>query len=89
MELNKSSSLYKLGSYSRTETEDTAKPPNKTRSISSASLYNKDTKKQQPKEIKFRNDKLRSDTPSVSSMFVYGESITTVSPDKENIPCND
>ena len=33
MALNKSSSLDKSGSYSRTETEDTVKPLNKTRSI--------------------------------------------------------
>ena len=34
-----------------TETEDTVKPLNKTRSISSASLSDKSTKKQQPKII--------------------------------------
>ena len=87
MELNKSSSLDKSRSSSRSETEDTLKPLNKTRSISSASLDDKDTKKQQPKEIKFRNDKLRSDNPSVSSMSVHGASITAVSPDKDRIPC--
>ena len=72
-----------------TETEDTVKPLNKTKSISSASLYDNDTKKQQSKEIKFRNYKLRSDTPSVSSMSVYGAIITTVWPDKDRIPCKD
>ena len=86
MTLNKSSSLDKSRSSSRTEIEDTVKPPNKTRSILLASLDDKDTKKQQPKEIKFRNDKLRSDNPIVSSMSVHGASITTVSPDKEHIP---
>ena len=70
----------------RTETEDTVKPLNKTRSISSASLSDKSTKKQQPKEIKFRNDKYISDTPSVSSISIHGASKTTVSPDKELIP---
>ena len=52
-------------------------------SISSASLSDRNTKKKQPKEIKFRNDKLRSDTPSVSCMSVHGASITTVLPYKE------
>ena len=49
MALDKSSPLDKSGSSSRTETEDTVKPLNKTRSISSASVDDKDTKKQQPK----------------------------------------
>ena len=47
----------KSRSSSRTETEDTVKPQNKTRSISSASLDDKDTKEQQPKEIMIRNNK--------------------------------
>ena len=46
---NKLSSLAKPRSSSRTEIEDTAKPQNKTRSISSASLDDKDTKEQQQK----------------------------------------
>ena len=50
MALNKSISLDKSRSSSRTEIEDTLKPLNKTRSISSASLDDKDTKNQQPKE---------------------------------------
>ena len=87
--LNKSSSLDNSRPSERTETEDTVKTLNKTRSISSASLSDKNNKKQQPKEIKFRNDNLRSDTPSVSSIPVHGESITTVSPDKERIPFKD
>ena len=57
MAQNKSSSLGKSRSSSRTSTEYTVKPPNKTRLISSASLDDKDTKKQQQTEIKFRNDK--------------------------------
>ena len=44
MELNKLTSLDKSRSYSRTETEDTAKPHNKTGSISLVSLDDKDTK---------------------------------------------
>ena len=86
MAWNKSSSLDKSRCSSITETEDTVKPLDKRRSISSASLDDKQTKKQQPKEIKFRNDKLRSDNPSVSSMSVNEASITTVSPDKDSIP---
>ena len=86
MALNKSISLDNPRSSERTETEDTVKTLNKTRSISSASLSDKNIKKQQQKEIKFRNDKLRSDTPSVSIMSLHGASITTVSPDKYPIP---
>ena len=84
--MNKLSSLDKSRSSSRTETEDTVKSQTKTRSISSASLYDKDTKEQEPKEIKFRNEKLRSDNPSVSIMYVHGSSIITVSPEKYRIP---
>ena len=89
MELNKSISLDKSRSFSRTETEYTVKTLNKMISISSPSLSNKYTKKQQPKEIKFRNEKLRSDTPSVSGMSVHGASITTVSTNKDRIPHKD
>ena len=85
MELNKSSSSDKSRSSSITETEDTVEPQNKTRSISSASLYDKDTKEQQPKERMIRNEKLRSDNTSVSSMSVHASSITTVSPEKHRI----
>ena len=49
MALNKLTSLYKSRYSSRTETEDTVIPKTKTRSISSASLYDKNTKEQQPK----------------------------------------
>ena len=70
-------------SSSRTETSDTLK---KKIPISSVSVDDKDTKKQQPTEIKFINDRLRSDNPSVSIMSVHGASIKTVSPDKDCIP---
>ena len=46
-------------------------------------------KQQQPKEIKFRNKKLRLYTPSVSSMSLHGSSITIVFPDKKSIPHKD
>ena len=58
MSLGKSSSLHNSRASGKTETKDTVKPLNKTGSYSSASLDDKDTKKQQPKEIKFRNEKL-------------------------------
>ena len=48
--------MYNSRSSSTTETEYTVKPLNKTRSISSDSLSDKDIKKQQPKEIKFINE---------------------------------
>ena len=49
MALNKLTSLDKSGSSSRTETEDTLTPDTKTRSITSASLDDKNIKEQQPK----------------------------------------
>ena len=84
MALNKSRSLDNSRSSEGTETEDTLKPLNKTISISSTSLSDKNTKRQQPKEIK-----LISDTPSVSIMFVHGANITTISLDKYFILCKD
>ena len=86
MALNKSSSLDNSGSYETTQTKGTVKTLNRTRSISSYILSDKNTKKQQPEEIKVRNNKLRKDAPSVLRMFVHGASITTVSPDKQHIP---
>ena len=68
----------------RTETEDTVKTLNKSRSISSASLSDKSTNIEQPKYINFR-----SDSPSISSMSRTGASVTTVSPDKQHIPLKD
>ena len=85
MTLNKSSSLDNSRYYGRIEIEGTVKPLNKTKSISSAGLSDDNTKNQQPNKIKFRNDKLRSDTPSFSIMSRHGSSKTTVSPDKELI----
>ena len=55
---------------------------NKSRYISSASLSDKSTKTEQPKEIN-----VRSDSPSVSSISRHGASVITVSPDKQRIPC--
>ena len=86
MALNKLNSLDKSRSTSRTETEDTVKRQNKTRSISSASLYDKDTKEQQPKVIMITNNKLISDNRSVSSMSVHGGIKMTILPDGYRIP---
>ena len=86
MALNKLTSLDKSRYSSRTEAEDTVTPETKKRSISSASLDDKNIKEQQPTEIMFRKHKLISDNRIVSSMHVHGESITTVSPDREHIP---
>ena len=52
----------------------------------STSLSDKSTKIEQPKEIKFRSEKFRGDSPSVSIMSRHGASITTALPDKECIP---
>ena len=57
MVLNKLTSLGKSRSSSRIETEDTVKPQNKTRSISSASLDDKDTKEEQPIVKMIRSNK--------------------------------
>ena len=85
MALDKSSSLDKSRASQITETKYTVKPLKK-RYISSASLSDKSTKIQQPKEIKFRGNKFRSDTSSVSSMSIHGASITTLLSDKDRIP---
>ena len=85
MALNKLTSLDKSRSSSRTETEDTVKSQTKTRSISSASLYDKDTKEQQPKEKMIKNKNFISDNRSVSSMFVHGWSATTILPYRDRI----
>ena len=77
--------MDKSGSSSITETEDTVKPKNKNISISSASLYDKDTKQQQPKEIMIINNKLISENRSVPSMSVHVASIMTISPDRDHI----
>ena len=59
--LDKSSSLYKSRSTQGTETEDIVKTLAKSRSISSASFFDKITKIENPKEIKYRKD-YRSDS---------------------------
>ena len=74
MALNKLTSLDRSRSSSITETEDTVKPQNKTRSISSASLDDKDTKEQQPKEIMIRNKKLISEI-EVFQVCLYMEQV--------------
>ena len=78
--------MDKSRSSSRTNTEDTVIPETKTRSISSASLYDKITKEQQPKEIMIRNNKLISDNWSLSSMSVHGWSKKNILPDGARIP---
>ena len=55
-------------------------------SISSASLYDKNIKEQQPKEIMIRKKKLISENRSVSSVSVHGGSTTNILPDNERIP---
>ena len=79
-------SLDKSWYYSRTISEYTVKPLNRTRSISSANWDEKDTKLQLSKEIMVRNNKSISDNWSVSSMYVHGESITTILLDRDRIP---
>ena len=61
----------------RTKTQDIVKTINKSRYISSASLSDKSTNMEQPKEIN-----VRSYSPSLSSVSRPGASVITVSPDK-------
>ena len=64
-----------------TETEDIVKSVNKLESISSANLSDKSTKIVKPKEID-----IRKDNSSLSVMSVHGESVSSVTPDKQRIP---
>ena len=68
-------------STQRTETEDTEKSVNKSISISSASLSDKSTKIVKPKEID-----IRKYNSSLSGMSRHGESVPSVTPDKQRIP---
>ena len=56
--------------------------------MSSASLYDKNIKEQQPKGNNYLKNKLISDNWIVSSVSVHGESTTTISPDGERFPRN-
>ena len=82
MALNKSILLKNSRSSAGTEMEQTVNTLHKIRSISSASLYHKYIKKQQPKDIKISNDILLSGTPSVFCRSVHGTGIPTVSTKK-------
>ena len=53
--------------------------------MSSASSYDKNMKEQQPIVITIKTKKLARDHRSLSSVSVLGESITTVSPDRDRI----
>ena len=77
---DKSRWLDKSSSSQRTETEDTMKTVNKSRSISSAHFFDKSTNKEQPKEIY-----VRKDNPSISGMYGHWASVTSGSPDKQRI----
>ena len=57
---------------------------NKSRSISSVRLSDESNNIEQPKYIN-----VRSDNRSVSSISRPGASVTTVSLDKQRIPCKD
>ena len=86
MALNKLTSLDKSRSSSKNETEDTVTLDTKNISMLSSSSDDKNIKEQKTTEIRFRKSKLLSDNQSLSSMYVHGESITTISPDGERIP---
>ena len=71
--LDKSSSLNKSRASQRTETKDTVKTINKSRYISLASIYDKITNMEQPKEI----DVIKY-SPDISGMSGPGASVTTI-----------
>ena len=60
-------------STQRNETQDTVKPVNKSRYISSASLSDKSTKIEKPKEID-----IRKENSSLSGMSGHRESLSSV-----------
>ena len=70
-------------STQRNETEDTVKTVNKSRYISSASLSGKSTKIENPKEID-----ISKYSSSLSGMSGHGESLSSVTPDKQCIARN-
>ena len=73
--------MDKSSSTQRTETEDAVKLVNKSRSVSSASLSDKSTKMEKPKEID-----IRKDNSSLSGMSGYGESLSSATLDQQRIP---
>ena len=70
--MDKSRSLDKSRASKRTETEDTIKTINKSRSISPASFSDKSTNTEQPKEIY-----VRKYSPIISDIDGPGASLTT------------
>ena len=79
--MDKSRSLDKSRSTQCTETEDTVKTLNKSRSISSASFSNKSTKIENLIEID-----ISKDNSSISLLYGHGASVSSESPDKKSIP---
>ena len=54
--------------------------------MSSASSDDKNMKRQQPKEIRIKTKKITLENQSLSSVYILGASITTVSLDRYRIP---
>ena len=69
------------GSIQWIETEDTVKLLDKSRFISLAILSDKSTKIEKPKEID-----IRKENSSLSGMSGHGESLSSITPDKQRIP---
>ena len=65
-----------------TDPKNTVNIINKSRSISRTSLSNKSTKIEKPSEIDIWNDDL-----SIYVLSVHGESLSSVTPDQQQIPC--
>ena len=65
-----------------TDTRNTVNKLNKSRSIPRASLSNKSTKIEKPSEIDICNDDI-----SISVLYGHRESLSSVTPDQQRIPC--
>ena len=68
----------------RTETEDTVKKVNKSRSILSIILSEKNTKIEKPKEID-----ISKDNSGIFGMSGHGDILSSVTPDQKHIPRKD
>ena len=69
-------------STQRNEIKDRLKPVNKSRLILSANLSGNSTKIENPKEID-----ISKDNSSLSVMSGHAESLSSVTPDQQHIPC--
>ena len=67
-------------STQRTDTENTVKTVNKSRSVSGTILSNKSTRIENPSEIEIHKDNL-----SIYAVSGHGESLSSLTPDQQRI----